>query len=67
MEVQAKILRVLQEGSIRRIGETVERVIDVRIVTATHRNLSQMIEKDLFRSELYYRLNVVNLQYSSIA
>lgn len=66
MEVQAKILRVLQEGSIRRIGEVVERKINVRIVAATHRDLRQMIAKDLFRSELFYRLNVVSLQIPSL-
>ena len=66
MDVQSKILRVLQEGSIRRIGEASERKVDVRIVAATHRNLSQMIAKERFRSELYYRLNVVSLQIPSL-
>lgn len=66
LDVQSKILRVLQEGSIRRIGEAAERKVDVRIVAATHRNLSQMITKDMFRSELYYRLNVVSLQIPSL-
>lgn len=66
MDVQSKILRVLQEGSIRRIGEASERKVDVRVVAATHRDLSQMIAKERFRSELYYRLNVVSLQIPSL-
>lgn len=66
MDVQSKILRVLQEGSIRRIGEASERKVDVRVVAATHRDLSQMIAKHRFRSELFYRLNVVSLQIPSL-
>ena len=59
MSLQAKLLRVLQEGKIRRVGGNKEIDVDVRIVTATHSNLEEMIRKDRFREDLYYRLNVI--------
>ena len=59
--LQVKLLRVLQEGRIRRIGGTEEIKVDVRIIAATSRNLEEMLEKGLFRDDLYYRLNVVPL------
>jgi transcriptional regulator of aroF, aroG, tyrA and aromatic amino acid transport len=57
--LQAKLLRVLQEGTIRKIGSTKEEKVDVRIIAATHRNLEQMVEEGKFRQDLYYRLNVI--------
>ncbi len=57
--IQVRLLRVLQENSIRRVGGNKEILIDVRIVAATHRNLEDMITKDQFREDLYYRLNVI--------
>jgi len=65
-EVQAKLLRVLQEGSIRRVGEASERKINVRIIAATHRNLEQLVSKKHFRGDLFYRLNVVNIKVPSL-
>lgn len=59
--LQAKLLRVLQEGRVRRIGEQEEIPVDVRIICATHRNLEEMIVSGHFREDLYYRLNVVPL------
>lgn len=59
--LQVKLLRVLQEGKIRRIGGTEEIKVDVRIIAATSRNLEEMLEQGLFRDDLYYRLNVVPL------
>ena len=50
--VQVRLLRVLQEGVIRRVGGTKEIQVDVRIITATHRDLEDMIKKDLFREDL---------------
>lgn len=59
--LQAKLLRVLQEGKIRRIGDTREVAIDVRILAATNASLESMVEKGTFRGDLYYRLNVIPL------
>ena len=59
MSLQAKLLRVLQEGTIRKIGSTKEEKIDVRIIAATNRNLEEMIIKEKFREDLYYRINVI--------
>jgi len=57
-QVQVKLLRVLQEGAIRRVGGGKEIPVDVRILSATNRNLEEMIHKEEFREDLYYRLNV---------
>lgn len=61
-ELQAKLLRVLQENTLRRVGEAGERQIDVRVIAATNRDLHQLIEKKRFREDLYYRLNVLHLE-----
>lgn len=59
MFIQAKLLRVLQEGVVRRIGSSKEEKIDVRILAATNKNLEDMICKGTFRKDLYFRLNVI--------
>jgi formate hydrogenlyase transcriptional activator len=59
LELQPKLLRVLQEREFERLGSTRTQKVDVRIVTATHRDLEGMILEKQFRSDLYYRLNVV--------
>ncbi|AHM56880.1 hydrogenase-4 transcriptional activator [Peptoclostridium acidaminophilum DSM 3953] len=59
MSLQAKLLRVLQEGKIRRVGGTSEESVDVRIIAATNKNLEEMIKSNQFREDLYYRLNVI--------
>jgi transcriptional regulator with PAS, ATPase and Fis domain len=56
--LQAKLLRVLQENVIRRIGSTQEISIDVRIIAATNRNMKKMVEENKFRQDLYYRIAV---------
>lgn len=61
-DLQAKLLRVLQENTLRRVGEARERQIDVRVIAATNRDLHQLIEKKRFREDLYYRLNVLHLE-----
>lgn len=58
MEAQAKLLRILQEGEVDRLGGTEPVKVDVRFVAATNRNLEMMVEEGEFRSDLYYRLNV---------
>ena len=58
---QAKLLRVLQEGVIEPLGTNKPVEVDVRIVSATHRNLKQRIKDGLFREDLYYRLNVLDV------
>jgi two-component system response regulator PilR (NtrC family) len=61
INLQAKILRVLQNGTFRRVGGTTDVTVDVRIVAATNRNLSEELSAGRFREDLYYRLNVVPL------
>jgi DNA-binding NtrC family response regulator len=56
--LQAKLLRVLQSQEFRRIGEDTDRQVDVRIVTATNRDLDQLVARGAFRQDLYYRINV---------
>jgi PAS domain S-box-containing protein/TyrR family helix-turn-helix protein len=60
-QLQVRLLRVLQEGVIRRVGGNHEIEVDVRIIAATHRNLEEMLRKGEFREDLYYRLNVIPL------
>jgi DNA-binding NtrC family response regulator len=59
--LQAKLLRVLEEGEIRRLGAREAKKIDVRVLAATGRPMEQAVERGEFRSDLYYRLNVVRL------
>jgi len=61
LEVQAQLLRVLEEGEIRRVGSSKTQHVDVRLIAATHRNLLQMVEQRLFRKDLYYRLHVLEI------
>jgi PAS domain S-box-containing protein len=62
LSTQAKLLRVIQEKTVERIGSVKSRKIDVRIIAATNCDLEQMVEKGLFRADLYYRLNVVSIE-----
>ncbi|MAC46191.1 MAG: response regulator [Oceanospirillum sp.] len=61
LEAQARLLRVLQEGEIRRIGSVQSKKVNVRLVAATHRNLKKLSREGDFRLDLYYRLNVMEI------
>ncbi len=60
-DLQAKLLRVLDEQTIRRVGSTVERKLDVQVICATHRDLEAAVRMGHFREDLYYRLSVIHL------
>lgn len=60
--IQLKLLRVLEEKEIERVGETTPRKVDVRVLAATHRDLKKAIAEGTFREDLYYRLNVMNIR-----
>ncbi|MBX7098200.1 MAG: sigma-54 dependent transcriptional regulator [Myxococcaceae bacterium] len=62
LPMQVKLLRVLQEGEVRPVGESRAEKVDVRILSATLRDLAKLVERNEFREDLYFRLNVVNLR-----
>jgi two-component system response regulator PilR (NtrC family) len=61
LAMQVKLLRAIQERRVRKVGATVEEVVDVRIISATHQNLAQCVATGAFRQDLFYRLNVIEL------
>ena len=64
--MQVKLLRVLQEGVFFPVGSTEPKKVDVRIITATNKDLKKMVEEGSFREDLYYRLNVINIQVPAL-
>jgi PAS domain S-box-containing protein len=62
IEAQPKLLRFLQEGTFERLGESTTRNADVRVIAATNKNIESEIKKGRFREDLYYRLNVINIE-----
>jgi two-component system response regulator PilR (NtrC family) len=66
LPMQVKLLRVIQEKRVRKVGVATEEPVDARIVCATHRNLRDCVEKGSFRQDLYYRLNVIELRMPSL-
>jgi len=61
MSMQVKLLRAIQEKAIRAIGEHHEQAVDVRILSASHKNLAELVKQNKFREDLYYRINVIEL------
>ncbi|GAB3264015.1 sigma-54-dependent transcriptional regulator [Chitinimonas naiadis] len=66
LSMQVKLLRVIQEKRVRKLGDTKEVPIDVRIICATHQNLAKCVEEGRFRQDLYYRLNVIELRMPAL-
>ena len=66
LAMQVKLLRVIQEKQVRKIGAVQEKNVDVRIISATHQKLSERVEEGKFRQDLYYRLNVIELQMPAL-
>lgn len=66
LSMQVKLLRVLQEGTYLPVGATAPKKVDVRIVAATNKNLKEMMAKGEFREDLYYRINVININLPSL-
>jgi len=66
LHMQVKLLRVIQEKAVRPVGETREVPVDVRILSATHRNLEELVKAGKFREDLYYRINVIELHVPAL-
>jgi two-component system response regulator PilR (NtrC family) len=66
LPMQVKLLRAIQEKKVRKVGSTTEENVDVRIISATHRNLADEVENGLFRQDLFYRLNVIELRMPAL-
>jgi two-component system response regulator PilR (NtrC family) len=66
LHMQVKLLRVIQEKAVRPVGETREVPVDVRILSATHRKLDELVKAGRFREDLYYRINVIELHVPAL-
>jgi two-component system response regulator PilR (NtrC family) len=66
LHMQVKLLRVVQEKTVRPIGESREEAVDVRILSATHRNLAELVEEGRFREDLFYRINVIEMRVPAL-
>jgi two-component system response regulator PilR (NtrC family) len=66
LAMQVKLLRAIQEKKVRAVGGTAEEAVDARIISATHKNLSTLMEQGMFRQDLYYRLNVIQLKMPAL-
>jgi two-component system response regulator PilR (NtrC family) len=64
--MQVKLLRVVQEKKVRPIGEAREESVDIRILSATHKNLAELVRHGQFREDLYYRINVIELRVPAL-
>jgi two-component system, NtrC family, response regulator PilR len=66
LHMQVKLLRVVQEKTVRPVGEAREETVDVRILSATHKNLAELVAQGLFREDLFYRINVIELRVPTL-
>ena len=66
LHMQVKLLRVVQEKTVRPVGEAREETVDVRILSATHKNLAQLVSEGRFREDLFYRINVIEMRVPSL-
>jgi two-component system response regulator PilR (NtrC family) len=66
LHMQVKLLRLVQEKAIRPVGEAREETVDVRILSATHKNLADLVAQGLFREDLFYRINVIELRVPAL-
>ncbi len=66
LAMQVKLLRAIQEKRVRKVGSTAEELVDVRIISATHRHLADEVKNGAFRQDLYYRLNVIELHMPAL-
>jgi two-component system response regulator PilR (NtrC family) len=66
LHMQVKLLRVVQEKTVRPVGESREETVDVRILSATHKNLAQLVAEARFREDLFYRINVIELRVPAL-
>jgi two-component system, NtrC family, response regulator len=66
IQLQAKLLRLIQERKVMRVGATQERTVDVRFIFATHRNLTDLVAKNLFREDLFYRVSEIQLEIPAL-
>lgn len=66
IQMQVKLLRAIQEKKVRKVGSTGEEIVDVRIISATHRRLTDEVENGSFRQDLFYRLNVIELRMPAL-
>ena len=66
LAMQVKLLRAIQEKTVRAIGDTKEVPVDIRILSATHKDLNQLVQSGMFRQDLYYRINVIELKLPTL-
>jgi len=66
LHMQVKLLRVVQEKTVRPVGESREETVDVRILSATHKNLAELVEEGRFREDLFYRINVIEMRVPAL-
>ncbi len=66
LHMQVKLLRVIQEKAVRPVGETAEKPVDVRLLSATHKDLAEQVREGKFREDLYYRINVIEMRVPAL-